>query len=97
MRSAFGPRSADHEFQAMRFALDPNDKQRGALASHSGAARYAYNLGLEWLIEAIERRKLDASESVPNAGAMHLRWNRWKRDPANAAGWWSNNSKCVYQ
>ena len=97
MRSAFGPRSGDHEFQAMRFALDPNDKQRGALASHSGAARYAYNLGLEWLIEAIERRKLDASESVPNAGAMHLRWNRWKRDPANAAGWWSNNSKCVYQ
>jgi putative transposase len=97
MRSTFGPRSSDHEFQAMRFALDPNHKQRGALASHAGAARYAYNLGLEWLIDAIERRRLGAGDSVPNAAAMHWRWNRWKRDPANAAGWWSNNSKCVYQ
>ena len=97
MRSTLGPRSGAHAFRAMRFALDPNNKQRGALASHAGAARYAYNLGLEWLIDAIERRRLGADESVPNAAAMHLRWNRWKRDPANGAGWWSNNSKCVYQ
>src|SRR6478672_9103149 len=36
-------------WQAYRFALDPNNKQRGRLASHAGGARYAYNLGLQWL------------------------------------------------
>jgi hypothetical protein len=29
--------------QAYRFALDPTPRQRRALASHCGAARYAYN------------------------------------------------------
>jgi putative transposase len=32
--------------QAYRFELDPNDKCRSALASHAGAARFAYNWGL---------------------------------------------------
>jgi putative transposase len=85
------------QFQAMRFALDPNDRQRGALASHAGAARFAYNLGLQWLIEALENRKSDAAVSVPNSSAMHWRWNRWKKDPSNGVIWWSSNSKCVYQ
>jgi putative transposase len=96
MRSYFDL-ARGREFQAMRFALDPNDKQRGALASHAGAARYAYNLGLQWLIEALNRRKANGVDSVPNASEMHLRWNRWKRDSANRADWWSKNSKCVYQ
>ena len=97
MRFTFGPRSADYEFQAVRFALDPNDKQRGALASHAGGARYAYNLGLQWLIEALDQRKSGEAASTPNASEMHWRWNRWKLDPANCVGWWSKNSKCVYQ
>jgi hypothetical protein len=29
--------------QALRFELDPNDVTRSALASHAGAARFAYN------------------------------------------------------
>jgi putative transposase len=97
MRSTFGSRYADFEFQAMRFALDPHDKQRGVLASHAGGARYAYNLGLQWLIEALDQRKSGEAASTPNASEMHWRWNRWKRDPANGVSWWSNNSKCVYQ
>jgi len=34
--------------QAHRFALDPNNRQRGRLASPAGGARYACNLGLQW-------------------------------------------------
>ncbi|MDA8073365.1 MAG: IS607 family element RNA-guided endonuclease TnpB [Actinomycetota bacterium] len=33
--------------QAYRFELDPNDKCRSKLASHAGAARFAYNWGLD--------------------------------------------------
>jgi putative transposase len=33
----------------------------------------------------------------PGAVEMHKRWNRWKKDPSNGTGWWSVNSKCVYQ
>ena len=32
--------------QAFRFELDPCDRARSALASHAGAARFAYNWGL---------------------------------------------------
>jgi len=32
--------------QGYRFALDPTARQRGALASHCGAARMAFNRGL---------------------------------------------------
>jgi len=37
--------------QAFRFELDPNDHARSALASHAGAARYAYNWGRAMVIE----------------------------------------------
>lgn len=30
-------------YQAFRFELDPNDVARSALASHAGAASFAYN------------------------------------------------------
>jgi putative transposase len=38
--------------QAYRFALDPTPRQRRALASHCGAARYAYN----WALRLVEHR-----------------------------------------
>ena len=96
-RSSAPPSSGNVEFQVFRFALDPNNKQRGHLASHAGGARYAYNLGLEWLIDSLEKRRAGGSESTPNASEMHRRWNRWKKIPQNDAMWWSTNSKCVYQ
>ncbi|MGH9115608.1 MAG: helix-turn-helix domain-containing protein, partial [Acidimicrobiales bacterium] len=43
--------------QAFRFELDPNDHTRSALASHAGAARFAYNWGLATVIERIEARR----------------------------------------
>ena len=82
---------------AFRFALSPNDRQKGCLASHAGGARFAYNLGLQWLKESLEQRRAGADISTPNATEMHRRWNQWKKDPANRASWWSDNSKCVYQ
>jgi putative transposase len=43
--------------QAYRFALDPTPRQRRALASHCGAARYAYNGGLQLVQERLEQRR----------------------------------------
>jgi putative transposase len=82
--------------QAYRFALDPNDHQRGRLASHAGGARYAYNLGLQWLKASLDGRT-DENDTLLGAFEMHRRWNLWKKDPANGITWWKSNSKCVYQ
>jgi putative transposase len=84
-------------WQAYRFALDPNDRQRGRLASHAGGARYAYNLGLQWLKTSLEENRKGTGAMPPGAVEMHKRWNRWKKDPNNGVSWWSDNSKCVYQ
>jgi putative transposase len=43
--------------QAFRFELDPNDHARSALASHAGAARFAYNWGVARVIEALAARR----------------------------------------
>jgi len=83
--------------QAYRFALDPNNRQRGRLASHAGGARFAYNLGLQWLRTSLDDNRKGADAPLPGAFEMHRRWNRWKKDPANGVSWWSDNSKCVYQ
>jgi putative transposase len=40
--------------QAYRFALDPTPRQQGSLASHTGAARFAYNWGLELVTTRLE-------------------------------------------
>src|ERR1700682_2745927 len=79
-------------WQAYRFALDPNDRQRGRLASHAGGARYAYNLGLQWLKTSLEDRRKGGDVTVPGAFQMHQRWNEWKKDPTNGISWWSDNS-----
>ncbi len=34
-------------YQAYRFELDPNNHARSVLASHAGAAQFAYNWGLD--------------------------------------------------
>ena len=80
-------------WQAYRFALDPNDRQRGRLASHAGGARYAYNLGLQWLKASLEENP----KAIPSPLEMHQRWCRWKEDRANGVNWWSDNSESVYQ
>jgi putative transposase len=75
--------------QAFRFELDPNDRERGQLASHAGAARFAWNWGLERC-----KRALDQGERVPSAPELHREWNTWKRENAP---WWVEVSKCAPQ
>jgi putative transposase len=87
------PDPGGHEtvIQAYRFALDPSTAQQRALASHAGAARFAWNWGL------VRCRERYASESKWYSGMdLHKLWNEVKKaDPALA--WWAENSKCAYQ
>jgi putative transposase len=83
--------------QAFRYELEPTNIQKGRLASHSGAARYAWNWGLEQVKAALEARAAgDLGASVPDAMELHRAWNTWKKEPGNCS-WWSENSKCAYQ
>jgi putative transposase len=75
--------------QAFRFELAPNEGQRRALAQHLGAARFAYNWGLERCKKALEEGK-----RLPSAAELHREWNRWKR---GNAPWWTEVSKCAPQ
>jgi putative transposase len=43
--------------RAYRFELAPNDNSRSALASHAGAARFAYNWGLGLVVEHLAARR----------------------------------------
>ena len=52
--------------QAYRFAVDPTPRQRRALASHCGAARVAYNWGLNFVQARLEQRR--AGEEAYSSG-----------------------------
>ena len=51
--------------QAYRFALDPTKAQSRVLASHCGAARVAYNWGLELVRARLNEHQADPS--IPGA------------------------------
>jgi putative transposase len=53
--------------KAYKTELDPNDRQRTALLRHAGAARKAYNWGLEQKIKALDARKAALAAGVPKA------------------------------
>jgi putative transposase len=80
--------------QAYRFALDPTPRQRRALASHCGAARFAYNWGLHLVKQRLEQRQTDPVVQVPwTLPQLRLEWNRAKHQ---VAPWWAENSKEAY-
>ena len=87
--------------QAYRFALDPTASQRRALASHCGAARFAFNWGLDQVQAAMALREFELcmhgevrSELVGwSLAALRREWNRNK---AMVAPWWAANSKEAY-
>ena len=73
--------------QAYRYALDPTPRQRRALASHCGAARVAYN----WGLQLVQQRRAGEDVDVPWAlPALRREWNRAKHQ---VAPWWAENSK----
>lgn len=80
--------------QAFRYALDPTRAQSRALASHCGAARFAFNWGLELVKERSEARRKDGVTEVPWT-LPTLRW-AWNRAKAEVAPWWKENSKEAY-
>jgi putative transposase len=80
--------------QAYQFALDPTPRTQGGLASHAGAARFAYNWGLELVTTRLDQRKTDPSVQVPWTLA-ELRWE-WNRAKHQVAPWWASNSKEAY-
>jgi IS605 OrfB family transposase len=80
--------------QAYQFALDPAPRQRGSLASHTGAARFAYNWGLELVTTRLDQRRAGHDVQVPWTLA-ELRWE-WNRAKDEAAPWWAENSKEAY-
>ena len=72
--------------QAFRYELDPSDHARSALASHAGAARFAYNWGLAAVIEALEaRRTLTSLALRQGAGAEEAR--AWATELAAPVPW----------
>jgi putative transposase len=80
--------------QAYRFALDPTPAQCAALASHCGAARVAYNWGLELVKARLDQRRADPSVDVPwTLATLRKEWNRTKHE---IAPWWAENSKEAY-
>ena len=80
--------------QAYRFALDPTPRQQGRLASHAGAARFAFNWGLELVKRRLDERAAGEQVEVPwTLAALRREWNRAKDQ---AAPWWADNSKEAY-
>jgi putative transposase len=80
--------------QAYRFALDPTPSQQRTLASHAGAARFAYNWGLHLVQERLGQRRVDSTAQVPwTLPELRREWNQAKH---LVAPWWADNSKEAY-
>ena len=83
-------------YMAVRVRLDPTPRQERRMASHAGAARFAYNAGLAHVKEAI------GGGEPPEWSHYSLRrwWNANKDELAvnQATGevWWDQNSKEAY-
>jgi IS605 OrfB family transposase len=80
--------------QAYQFALDPSPRKQRSLASHTGAARFAYNWGLELVTTRLDQRAVGEDVAVPwTLPELRREWNRAKQD---VAPWWTENSKEAY-
>lgn len=91
METATQKTGSTRVLQAYRFALDPNDRQGSQLASHCGAARFAFNWGLALVTTSLTTgNPADVPWTFP---ALLREWNRVKRE---VAPWWPENSKEAY-
>jgi putative transposase len=81
--------------QAYRFALDPTPRLQRALVSHCGAARYAYNWGLELVTTRLDQRRNGEDVELPwTLFDLTGEWNRAKHE---VAPWWAENGKEAYK
>ena len=78
--------------EAVKVALDPTPMQERLLLSHAGASRFAYNVGLAHVKEAIE-----AGEKPEWSFYSLVRWWNSSKDTlavgADGTPWWAENSK----
>ena len=80
--------------KAYRYALDPTARQDRALASHTGASRFAYNWGLELVMQRLNARAAGLDVQVPwSLFDLRREWNKAKHQ---VAPWWAENSKEAY-
>jgi putative transposase len=80
--------------QAYQFALDPTPRKRGNLASHAGAALFAYNWGLELVKSRLDQRCAGQDVEMPwTLPELRREWNLAKHQ---VAPWWQQNSKESY-
>jgi putative transposase len=98
--------------QAFRLELDPNDRSRSKLSSHTGAARSAYNFGLARMKAGLSQRagrracalahgaSLDKAElfarTVDVPWTLYSLRREWNAVKNEVAPWWSENSKEAY-
>lgn len=81
--------------------LDPTASQRRALTSHCGAARFAFNWGLEQVQLAIALREFElcmygAVQTEPMGWSLPALRREWNHNKAIVAPWWGANSKEAY-
>jgi putative transposase len=88
---------------AYRFALDPTPRQAGAMFRHAGAARVAFNWGLDRVKANLDQRAAEKSYGIP-AGELTpaVSWTLyglrrdWNRAKDEVAPWWRECSKEAY-
>jgi putative transposase len=99
-------------YQAFRFELDPSDRTRRTLASHAGASRFVYNLGLGLVKQRLEDRErirmacyeelLEDEKIEELVKKIEVPWSlpalrkEWNRQKHTIAPWWAENSKEAY-
>ena len=91
--------SVDHI--AYRFALDPTVRQRRELAQHCGAARFAFNWGLEQVhaaqaLRAFERCMFGDVRDEGLGWSLAALRREWNREKHRVAPWWQQHSKEAY-
>ena len=78
--------------QAYRYELQLTRGQLSSLRQHAGAARFAYNWGLQERIRIFKEN--EGNDRFVSSIDQHKGWNVWKR--VNAP-WWTEVSKCAPQ
>ena len=83
-------------YMAVKVRLDPTPRQERLMASHAGAARFAYNAGLAHVKGALEN-----GEPADWSHYSLLRWWNANKDKlavnqTTGVVWWSQNSKESY-
>jgi putative transposase len=73
-------------YQAWRFEMDPNNATRSKLASHAGAARFAYNWGLDLVVNHLAARRALVVLAI-RSGASRVEAEAWADDLLGRLPW----------